>query len=120
MLALVRAIRDSAAWLKAADNRAQLAQWLAEPRYVGVPAGLLLSAMQGSICMAAGTAPLIMPDFFRIDEAATIPQPRYGDMFYSRLLRWGQVDPDPAGQDRARAGFRMDLYRAAVGAEVEA
>lgn len=111
VLALVRAIRAAARWLGHPQSQQQLALWLAEPRHVGVPAALLLSTLQGSIVLAAETAARSMPDFVRFDEEATIPHPRHGELFYARLLRWGQADPVEAGVERARAGFRIDLYQ---------
>ncbi len=112
--ALVRAIDAASRWAADASNRADLAQLLSQPRYVGAPARILLAALNGSICAASGKEPIQRPDFVSFGPDSIVPHERYAELFYSRMRRWNQVGPDSTGDARARAGFRSDIFRSAL------
>ncbi len=112
--ALVRSVDAASRWAADVGNRGDLAQLLSQPRYVGAPARLLLAALNGSICAVAGQAPIQRPDFVSFGPDSIVPYERYAELFYSRMRRWGQVAADSAGPARARAGFRVDIFRSAL------
>jgi NitT/TauT family transport system ATP-binding protein len=117
--ALVQAIAAASRWAADPVNRQDLAQLLSQPRYVGAPARILLAALTGTITVDQGKEPIQRPDFLSFGPDSIAPHPRYAELFYSRMRRWGQVGADGAGPDRARAGFRLDIFRAAVKGEAQ-
>jgi NitT/TauT family transport system ATP-binding protein len=108
---LVRAIHGAALWAADAGNHEDLAQLLAQPRYVGVPARLTLAVLQGAIRHESGEPALVRPEFLTLGPAAIVPRTAYADLIHSRMLRSGQVAGDANGLARARAGFREDEFR---------
>lgn len=112
--ALVRAVELAARWASDPANWPDLAQLLAQPRYVGAPARVLLAALRGELPFEPGAAPLHRPDFVSFGPEDVLPLPEHAERFYSHMRRWGQVPEDPTGPARARAGFRIDLFRQAV------
>lgn len=112
--ALVVALDGASRWAADSGNREDLAQLLSQPRYVGAPARLLLSALNGSICVAAGQEPIQRPDFASFGPDSIVPYERYAELFYSRMRRWNQVAAEASGVARARASFRTDLFYSAV------
>jgi two-component system, oxyanion-binding sensor len=112
--ALVRAVEKAARWAADAGNHADLAQLLSQPRYVGAPTRILLNALNGSLCVIPGCAPIVRPDFASFGPDAIVPQEAHAELFYSRMRRWGQVAADESGLARARASFRADIFRSAV------
>ena len=73
-------------------NHADLAQLLAQPRYVGAPARLLLAALDGIIRFEAGSEPLARPAFPGARPGGhRAARASYADLIHSRMRRWGQV-----------------------------
>jgi NitT/TauT family transport system ATP-binding protein len=112
--ALVRAIHGASVWAADPGNHVDLAQLLSQPRYVGAPARLLLAALGGVIRCELRTEPPVWPQFLILGPEAIVPHERYADLFYSRMCRWGQVAADDTGLARARAGFRIAAFEAAL------
>lgn len=111
--ALLRALYRSAEWCARPDNRAELANLLASPRYVDCPADWLTPALSGEIETGAGA--VRVADFFvPQDKAATFPWKSHALWFYSQMVRWGQIAASAAHAETARATYRPDLYRAAL------
>ena len=107
---LVRSIRSAAAWVADPANADDLLALLAEPSSVGVPAGTIRSAVDRSGMRLAGD------DVLR-------PDPSHAAWIAGRMARWGQArgaagesgkEGDDALARRAAAGFRADLFDAAV------
>ncbi|MEO6185767.1 MAG: CmpA/NrtA family ABC transporter substrate-binding protein [Steroidobacteraceae bacterium] len=114
VVALVQAIAAASRWAADPVNRQDLAQLLSQPRYVGAPARILFAALNGSITVDLDRQPIQRSDFVSFGPDSIAPHTRYAELFYSRMRRWGQVGADSAGPERARAGFRMDIFRRAV------
>lgn len=112
--ALVRAIDAAAHWVAEPANWPDLAQLLAQPRYVGAPARVLLAALRGELLFAAGSAPVRRPGFVGFAPADLVPLPEHAELFYTHMRRWDQVPDGADGLARARAGFRVDVFRQAV------
>jgi two-component system, oxyanion-binding sensor len=96
--ALVRTIMGASQWAADPDNWNDLVQLLAQPRYVGAPARLLLAALQ-------------RPGFVSFGPEAIAPHEHYADLIYTQMCRWGQVSRDEHALARARAGFRMQAFQ---------
>jgi NitT/TauT family transport system ATP-binding protein len=112
--ALVRAIHGASLWAADAGNHADLAQLLAQPRYVGAPARLLQAALDGVIRFMPGAAPLSRPDFLVLGPEAIVPQQHWAELFHSRMRRWNQLGDGASGLERARAAFRTADFHAAL------
>ena len=117
--ALVRAIEAASHWLRHPAHRQELAELLAEPHYVGVPARLLRSALEGEIRLAASAAPVKRPGFIDLSsDEATVPMPQHAGWYCEQMQRGGQIVADVSQQARALASCRRDLHAAALGAPV--
>jgi NitT/TauT family transport system ATP-binding protein len=112
---LVRAIVRAARWCDDRDNHSELARLLSGPRYVGVPAELLLAALNGELRLRRGTAAVSLPDFIGFARNdASYPWPSHALWYYRQMVRWRQVADTPEARAAALATHRPDLYRAAV------
>lgn len=105
---LIRALVAAAAWADEAANRAELADLLALPDYVGASPTLLREVLTGQ-----GGAGL--PDrhvFFRY--GATYPWHAQALWLLTQMKRWGQVQGPLDMAGTAEAVYRPDLYREAL------
>ncbi len=100
-LALIRAVHAAACWCDQPHNRGELAALLAQPRYVGAAAKIIQQGLSGSLIFA--------------DHDATFPWISHAVWFYSQMVRWRQIQASPAAEAAARATYRPDLYRKALG-----
>lgn len=114
--ALVRSVVRAAEWAGRAENLPELAQLLAEPRYVGAPAPVLLRGLQGSLRLARGHEPVCRPGFFRLGADATVPELAHAHRFHECMLRWRQISGSEDLESAALASFRPDLREAALAA----
>jgi NitT/TauT family transport system ATP-binding protein len=110
---LVRALYRAAAWCGQPNNHAALAHILARPDYLGVPAALIVKAIDGSI-LQPFAPPSDLVFFAPFAGAATFPWQSHALWFYSQMVRWGQVEHTAANAEAARRCYRPDLYRAAL------
>ena len=114
LAALLRALYRASTWCATPGNRGELAQLLADPRYIGCPAEWLHPALEGAI-HAGGEDVVAVPDFFVPHaKAATFPWKSHALWFYSQMARWGQVAASASNETIARGTYRPDLYRAAL------
>jgi ABC-type nitrate/sulfonate/bicarbonate transport system substrate-binding protein len=115
LAALLRALYRAALWCERAENHAQLARLLAEPRYVGTAAELLHRGLSGRLVPAPGTRPAPVDEFFvPARHAATFPWVSHALWFYTQMVRWRQIEPAPEHLPRVCGSYRPDLYRAAL------
>jgi ABC-type nitrate/sulfonate/bicarbonate transport system substrate-binding protein len=113
--ALVRALYRAAQWCESPHNHNELAHLLAEPRYVGAPAEILLRGLTNKIALGPGDPPRDIPDFYvPARHVATFPWRSHAVWFYSQMVRWRQIEFDPAHVALVEATYRPDLYRAAL------
>lgn len=113
--ALVRALYKAALWCEQPAHHEELARLLAEPRYVGARAEILLRGLSNRLSLQPDTAPEPVPDFYLpASQAATFPWVSHALWFYSQMVRWGQVTFDPEHVAQVRATYRPDLYRLAL------
>jgi NitT/TauT family transport system ATP-binding protein len=113
--ALLRAMYRASQWCERPDNHAELAEILAEPRYVGVAPEILRMGLSGHLlCEREGTF-IAAPEFLVFArQHATFPWASHAAWFYSQMVRWGQVAPSDAQARAASSAYRPDLYRRAL------
>lgn len=115
LAALVRAIFRASQWCDDTRHHAELAQLLAEPRFVGTSAEILRRALSNSLRLAPNTETRAIPEFFVFNRhQATFPWASHALWFYTQMVRWRQTQASPQAAAAARAAYRPDLYRAAL------
>ena len=124
VLALTKALIRAAVWLDADNgaNRAEAAEILSRPEYVGADAKVIANSMTGHFEFEAGDI-RPAPDFnifFR--ENATYPF--YSDAIWTltQMRRWGQIadaKPDAWYLDTAKSVYKPDIYLQAAKLLVE-
>lgn len=113
--ALVRSLYKAAVWCEQPKNHLELARLLAEPRFVGAPAEILLRGLSNRLYLQRGDEAEQLPGFYLpASQAATFPWVSHALWFYSQMVRWGQVAFDPEHVAQVRATYRPDLYRVAL------
>ena len=113
---LIVALEGAARWCDEPENRGALAEMLADPAYVGVPAGLFRSLLAGRFQVDPDGTTREIPDYLVFHrELATFPWVSQAEWIYSQMVRWGQVGFSEAGRAQVASAYRPDLYRAALG-----
>jgi two-component system, oxyanion-binding sensor len=113
--ALVRALYRAAAWCENPENHGELARLLAEPRYVGAPADILMRGITNKLALQPQAEPQAIENFYvPARYAATFPWRSHALWFYSQMVRWQQIPFDVVHVPRVEATYRPDLYRAAL------
>ena len=111
--AVLRALLRAAAYCDDPANARDLAQMLAEPGYLGLPAETILTSLPGAVARrtASGRGDADVSVFFA--NAATFPWRSQAEWFLRQLNRWGYLD---AGVDTSAACgiFRPELYAEAA------
>lgn len=113
---LLVALEAAAKWCDASTNRADLANMLAQPRYIGADAAELARLLSGRISIDPDGRERLIEDYFVFhDNAATFPAPAQALWIYSQMVRWGQIAHSEANMHRVHAAYRPDIYCAATG-----
>jgi ABC-type nitrate/sulfonate/bicarbonate transport system substrate-binding protein len=113
--ALVRALYKAALWCERPENHEELSRLLAEPRFVGAPAEILLRGLSNRLCLQPDGELQHVPGFYLpASQLATFPWVSHALWFYSQMVRWGQIAFDPEHVAQVRATYRPDLYRLAL------
>ena len=118
---LIRAVHCAAVWCETPQNHGQLARLLAEPRYIGTPAEILLRGLRNQLVLAPGAALRDAPGFYEIERnSALAPRLEHALWFYSQMVRWGQIEHSAANLLQVRAVYRPDLYEVGLVAAAKA
>jgi two-component system, oxyanion-binding sensor len=113
--ALIRALYRASLWCEQPSNHPELARLLAEPRYVGAPADILLRGLSNQLCLVPSGSAREVKDFYVLArQAATFPWTSHASWFYSQMVRWKQVEFTAAHLAAVNSTYRPDLYRAAL------
>jgi NitT/TauT family transport system ATP-binding protein/nitrate/nitrite transport system substrate-binding protein len=96
--ALLRAMLRAAAWADDAENRAELAAMLAQPRYVGADVAVIEASL---------------PDVIFAADGATAPQPLHAAWLLTQMARWSQIVDEVNIAAAARGVYRPELHAAA-------
>ncbi len=116
LAALIRALYRAALWNEAPQNHAELARLLADPRFVGAQEDILLRGLSGRLSLEPGGVAHQFADFYiPARQAATFPWVSHAAWFYAQMVRWGQIDASTEHLALARATYRPDIYREALG-----
>jgi ABC-type nitrate/sulfonate/bicarbonate transport system substrate-binding protein len=117
LAALLRALHAAARWCADPAHHAEAAAILALPQYLGLPEDVMMRGLSGRLEVEQGLF-LQVADYFVSN--ANYPWPAHAAWFYSQMLRWGHVQPEPDSAARAAACFRPDLFAAALPGAVPA
>jgi ABC-type nitrate/sulfonate/bicarbonate transport system substrate-binding protein len=112
---LLRAVYRAGQWVEDPENHTSVAQLLAEPRYVGISAGLLLRALRGHLPLYPGADPMKLRDFYvPASHHAAFPWVSHALWIYDQMVRWRQVELSAEHIAVVRNTYRPDLYRSAL------
>ncbi|QND50667.1 ABC transporter substrate-binding protein (plasmid) [Phyllobacterium sp. 628] len=113
---LIVALDKAAAWCDIADNRRDLAEVLAEPRYIDASMDILHRVLLGRFTTDPNGGERTVPDYFSFNQnGANFPWVSQAQWIFSQMVRWGQVSHSLEKQERVMTAFRPDLYRNALG-----
>jgi NitT/TauT family transport system ATP-binding protein len=116
LASLLCALYLAACWCDVPENRPRLAAILSHDRYLDLPEHLLLASLEGRQREGPpGASAGPGSQFMFAERASTFPWSSHAAWFYSQMVRWGQVEHTPQNAAKARATFRPDIYRAALG-----
>lgn len=117
---LIVALDRAAEWCDGHENRRELAQVLAAPRYIDASAGILHRVLLGKFTTDPHGAERTVPEYFSFHRgAANFPWISQAQWIFSQMVRWGQATYDPRTSRQAAAAFRPDLYRKALGSRLD-
>ncbi len=113
--ALIRACLTAAEFVKAPENRAEVAALLARPDRVGVHADILRRTLEGRSNAGSDTE---NPTYLVFgDRLSGRPDPAQAAWLYAQMRRWGQAAASDARLEAARRVFDPTFFDAATGAE---
>lgn len=111
---LIRALYKAGEVFIDPQRHAANAAILARPEYLDGPPALIERAISDRIKLAAGHAPLHIPDFmFQHREAANFPWISQAAWLYAQMVRAGHVEKSDYSYVASQNVFRPDIYRAA-------
>jgi two-component system, oxyanion-binding sensor len=100
--ALLKALLLAAQWADRPENRAEVAEIIARPRYVNAPLEIVRRVLE-------------RPDFVIFHRhAANFPWRSQGLWYLAQMRRWGQLPESVDMRRTAEQVFRADLYRLAA------
>jgi ABC-type nitrate/sulfonate/bicarbonate transport system substrate-binding protein len=114
VMSLLQALDAAAAWVDDASNHAQLAEHLARPEYLGVPAAIIGHALDGRLELGLGAVQREVDFMYFHRYAANAPREADGLWVYAQMVRWGQLAPSARAQRVAADVFHPSLYRQSV------
>lgn len=115
---LVRALHAAARWSDTPANRAELAQLLSAPHFLGLPADMLGRMIEGRLDTTQDGLPRENPDFLVLHRGgASRPDVRHAAWIYAQMVRAGQADYTTEAAGQAQAVYRPDVYDDALGRE---
>lgn len=114
--ALIAALVEAAAWCDEPAHRPRLADMLAAPRYLNLPARVIAPALLGRFDCGHGRSEII-PDFHVFSRGdAGVPTPARAIALQAELVAAGLVPARLTTPALARGLFREDLHHAALAA----
>ncbi len=111
VMRLLQALDAAAAWVDDAANHERLAEQLARPEYLGVPAPIIGHALDGRLELGLGAAKRDVDFMYFHRYAANAPRMADGLWAYAQMVRWGQLEPSERAQRAAADVFHPGLYR---------
>jgi ABC-type nitrate/sulfonate/bicarbonate transport system substrate-binding protein len=112
---LTRAHRRAAAFVGAAENRAEVAALLAAPNRIGVDAEIIARTLEGRLKVSPDGRMRTSDRYLLIGrDGAARPDPAQAAWLYAQMVRFRQAPLSAELLAAARAVFRPDLYDAAL------
>jgi NitT/TauT family transport system ATP-binding protein len=108
---LLRALLAAAEWADDPANRADLADLLGRPEYLGAPAELLERVLRGHLELGGGRSADDADFIYFHRHAANVPRVEDALWIYAQMLRWGHLQPSALARSVAANVFRPDLLR---------
>ena len=116
LAALVRAHIRAAEFIEQPANRAEVANMLARPEYIGVNAELIQRTLEGRLKISPDGTSRESSRYLLVGrEGAGRPEPAQAAWLYAQMVRWAQEPMSADALKTAVAVFRPDLYDAAAG-----
>lgn len=113
---LIRAMYKAGAAFVDPERVDQITDILARAEYLDGSAAAIKRVVQDQVLFAKGYEPVHVPDFmFQHREAANFPWVSQAAWLYAQMCAAGHAVPDPVDYESAKAVFRPDIYRAALG-----
>jgi len=109
--ATLRALLRAQAYCDDPANAEEVAQLLASPDRLGVPAAALRASLPGA-------APVGGVDISRFAGAASVPRLEHAAWYLDQMARWGRFGADVDRAALARAVYRPDLFEQAAEMEI--
>ena len=113
-LSLVAALNTACAWCDEPANRAQLAEWLCEPRYLDVSVDIIRPVLQGQFDTGAGKVETVSDFHIFSRGEANVPSVATATTLQNELGAAGLIPPGLAPADLPTRLFRADLYSSAT------
>ncbi len=113
--ALLMALMEAAQWVDLPENRMEVVDMIARPRYVNAPVDVVRMSMLGTFQYARTEFSRSLSDFNVFHRyAANFPWRSHAVWFLTQMIRWGQVDTAIDIRATAERVYRSDLYRQAA------
>jgi two-component system, oxyanion-binding sensor len=114
--ALIRAASRAAEFIEQPENRAEVAQILAQPERVGVDADIIQRTLDGRLKISPDGTMRESHRYLLVGrEGAGRPDPVQAAWLYAQMVRWGQTAFSPEALATAQGVFKPDLYDRALG-----
>ncbi|HWP35260.1 MAG TPA: ABC transporter substrate-binding protein [Thermodesulfobacteriota bacterium] len=110
--AILRAMVEASRFVDRLENRPRVAEVLARPPYLNVPAALVLGRLLGRYDYGDGRSGQERHAMLFHDRKANVPLRAHGIWFLTQFRRWGMLRDEPDYLGIARRVARLDLYRA--------
>ncbi|MDX0533761.1 ABC transporter substrate-binding protein [Sinorhizobium medicae] len=113
---LIVALDRAARWSDVPENRARLAEVLAEDRHLGAPVDIIRRVLAGEFTIDPEGNRRVVENYFVFHAGfANFPRPSQALWIYSQMVRWGQTTLSREGFEASVSAYRPDLYRGALG-----
>jgi NitT/TauT family transport system ATP-binding protein len=112
--ALTRALIRAATWCSMPQNRVDLAQMLAAPGRLDVPAEIILRALEGRLRVDGSGRLRENARYLTIGPPASRPDPDGALWMYAQMARWKQLALSGRDEETVRGCFSPRLHDAAV------
>jgi two-component system, oxyanion-binding sensor len=112
--ALTRALIRAATWCSMPQNRVDLAQLLAAPGRLNVPAEIILRALEGRLRINGSGQIRENARYLTIGPPTSRPDPDQALWMYAQMARWGQVRLSAQDQETVRGCFSPRYYDGAL------
>ncbi|MEM1099546.1 MAG: CmpA/NrtA family ABC transporter substrate-binding protein, partial [Planctomycetota bacterium] len=111
-VALVSALIKAGQWLDTPEHRAEAAEILSLPQYVGIEPSRILPSLTGSFRVDASAEPIDAPWFHVFsDNQANMPWRSQALWYVTQMARWGQIESAYEAQLALSRVYRDDVYR---------